>query len=312
MQWRGIALGLVCVVPASACATILGIDDGIPRDGGGSDVAADAPVEAAPPRCNPSAPFQTPVPLTALNTPGFEATPRLSPDELTVFFERLVMGDASSNSQIFMATRASSTGTFSPPSPVTELNAAGYNQEDPTLSPNALRVFFVSDRPGSLGLYDIWQADRDAATAPFTDIGLTPNVSSTQDDRQTYYVPGALYFTSTRGTNYHIYRAAELSGGFASPLQIIELASAGNDYLPTVTPDELRIYFASNRLDGGAGYQIWTSVRTSTSQPWPTPTLVSELASFGNSDPSWISADGCHLYLSSDQSGNEDMYFATK
>ena len=311
VQWRVLALGLVGTASVAACATILGIDDGIPRDGGNppADVATEVPVEAAPPRCDPTAPFQTPVPISELNTPALEAEARLLPDELSIYFERNIV-DA--GNQIFNATRATAPGTFSPPNPVTELNPVGFDQESPTLSPDALRIFFTSDQPGGLGAYDIWQADRDASTSPFTDIALTPNVSSTQDDRETYYVPGALYFTSTRGTNYHIYRAAELSGGFASPLQVTELASPGNDLNPTVTPDELRIYFASNRTDGGSSYQVWTSVRTTTSQPWPSPTLVSELASFVNGFPSWISADGCHLYLWGDASGNDDVYFSTK
>jgi Tol biopolymer transport system component len=307
MRWRLLALGLIAS-SVVACAAILGIDDGIPRDGGSDaalDVQADARVEAA--SCDLSAPFKAPVALSSLNTPAFEAQPRLLPDERTVFFERVVV-DAGTD--LFTAVRAVASASFGAPTPLTELDTPN-NEGDPTVSPDGLRIFFASDRPGGLGANDIWQAVRDAASSPFGIIALTPNVSSTQDELQTYYVPGALYFASNRSTTYHIYRAAELSGGFASPLLIPELASQTFDGCPVITTDELRIYFTSLRSDAGS-YQIWTSVRVTSSQPWPTPTLVSELASFGNAVPSWISPDGCRLYLSSDQSGNEDMYVASK
>jgi hypothetical protein len=294
----------------AACAAILGIDDGIPRDGG-TDVAADMlqpdVAKETAPACDLTAPFKTPVPLTSLNTPGFEAQPRLLPDERTVFFERSVV-DAGVD--LFMATRVSAAATFGAPTPITELNTAS-NEYDPSVSPDDLRIYFMSDRPGGLGFYDIWQAERDASTLPFGTIALTPNVSSTQDEAHTYYVPGALYFASNRSTTYHIYRAAELSGGFASPLLIAELASASYDGCPVVTPDELHIWFTSTRGDAGVD-QIWTSVRASSSQPWPTPTLVTELVGMGNAIPSWISPDGCRLYMSSDKSGSWDMYVASR
>jgi Tol biopolymer transport system component len=180
------------------------------------------------------------------------------------------------------------------------------------VSPDGLRAFFASDRTGGLGGLDIWQASRDAQTAPFDLVAPTANVSSTQNDNETYYVPGALYFASDRGTGGEdIYRAAENAGGFASPLLLPELASPAYDGFPVVSTDELRIYFGTTRADAGT-FQIYTATRSTPSATWGTPNVVSEFTSFGNTIPGWISNDGCRLYLSSDHGGDYDLYVATK
>jgi Tol biopolymer transport system component len=312
MGWRPLALGFGTFWVA-ACASILGIDDGIPRgaDGGDGAPLPEAHVDVQPeaqPACDPSAPFGTPVALSSLAAMAFQAQPRLLPAELAVYFERTVV-DAGND--LLTAQRAQADAAFGMATSIPELDTPS-NEEDPTLSPDGLRIFFTSDRPGGLGAYDIWQASRNATTDAFSTIALTANVSSTQDERHTYYVPGALYFASSRTSSYHIYRAAEQSGGFASPLLVAELSSSGFDYCPVVTTDELRIYFASDRGSDAGANQVWTSVRSSTAQPWPTPTPVSELDAFGSVIPSWISDDGCRLYISSDHSGTWDMYVTSK
>ncbi|HEY1957422.1 MAG TPA: hypothetical protein VGH28_17505 [Polyangiaceae bacterium] len=301
-------LVLAACFAVGGCADILGIDDGIARDGGGDASAVDATSDAPKGACNLASPFGTPAPLAALNTSAIEQHPRLSPDELTVTFQRVVV-DAGYD--LFTATRASVTASFMPPTPIAELDTPA-NEADLTVSPDGLRAFFSSDRAGGLGGYDIWQASRDASSSPWGDVAPTANVSSTQTDDTSYYVPGALYFSSTRGSGgADIYRASEQAGGFASPLLVAELSSSAGDAFPVVTTDELRIYFASTRADGGT-WQPYTATRATASAPWDAPTLVTELATFGNAIPAWISPDGCRLYLSSDHGGDYDLYVATK
>ena len=105
--------------------------------------------------------------------------------------------------------------------------------------------------------------------------------------------------------------APPAAGGFAAPLLVVDLSSPAADAYPVVSTDERLVYFASNRGDGGT-FQIYTSTRATASATWSTPSLVTELASFGNALPAWISPDACRLYLSSDQGGDYDMYVATK
>ena len=302
---------LVLTVFVAACADILGIDDGIPREGGAPDVSQDAPpdVDAGKGACNLASPFGTPIALGGVNTQAVEQHPRLSPDELTLYFQR-VDPDAG-DFDLFRATRGDAAAAFQSPSPISELDTPS-DEADLTVSPDGLRAFFGSNRANGLGAYDIWQAQRDAQSAPFDLVAPTANVSSTQNDHETYYVPGALYFASDRGTGGEdIYRAAEQAGGLASPLLVVELSSPAYDGFPVVSADELRIYFASSRGDGGA-LQPYTATRATKTAQWSTPTLVGELAGFGQAIPAWISPDGCRLYFSSNENGDYDLYVAAK
>ena len=307
MRWPFFALCASCV----ACAAILGIDDGIPRDGGAGDTAppldakAEADTQSGP--CNLALPFGAPVALGSLNTSFAEQQPRLSPDERTIWFQRT---STSSGFDLYVATRASATAQFDPPSPVGELDTTS-NEYDLTVSPDGMHAYFASDRAGGLGSNDVWQATRDAAAAPFDLVSLTPNVSSTQSDHATYYVPGALYLVSDRGSGGDdIYRASEQSGGFASPLIIPELASPAADGYVVVQTDELHVWFSSTR--GDAGFQMYEATRGTVNAPWSAPTVVAEFASFGQALPGWISPDGCRMYLASDKNGDFDLYVATK
>jgi Tol biopolymer transport system component len=314
MRWRACAASGALISIAFGCADILGIDDGIPRPGldvsvdAPFDAAGDAPADGPKAACNLASPFGTPVALGSLNTSAVEQHPRLSPDELDVTFQRNVV-DAGWD--LFAASRAEAGASFSPPAPIAELDTPN-NDVDLSESPDGLRAFFCSDRPGGLGGYDVWQASRAARTDPFGALAPIGNVNSTSNDHETYYVPGALYLVSNRGSGAEdIYRASEQSGGFASPLLIAELSSPAYDGYPVVTTDELSIYFASTRGDAGV-LQPYTATRATAAAPWDAPTLVTELAVYGNVLPGWISPDGCRFYFSSDENGDYDLFVASK
>ncbi len=69
---------------------------------------------------------------------------------------------------------------------------------------------------------------------------------------------------------------------------------------PTLTQDELEIYFSSQN---NGLFDIWTSTRTVANPTFAPPTLVNELSSSGNDLDPDVSLDGLVLYLSSDRSG---------
>jgi hypothetical protein len=65
-------------------------------------------------RCNPTAPFGAPVPLTNLNSPGNDAGAWLTADELTLYFASDRSGGVGSF-DIYVATRTSIDAVFSSP-----------------------------------------------------------------------------------------------------------------------------------------------------------------------------------------------------
>ncbi|HUS27052.1 MAG TPA: hypothetical protein VMZ53_01035 [Kofleriaceae bacterium] len=84
---------------------------------------------------------------------------------------------------------------------------------------------------------------------------------------------------------------------------------------PTLTADELEIYFDSGRVvTGGAGGDVWMATRASTADPFNTPTNVTELLSGSDDSTGDLSADGLRLYLSSDRrvTGDRDLYVSSR
>ena len=85
---------------------------------------------------------------------------------------------------------------------------------------------------------------------------------------------------------------------------------------PVLTPDELTLYFASNRKDlGGTGSaDIYIATRTSTSLKFGNIARIEELATAGEDVPTWISPDNCRLYTSyrPDQNSGTSLYVATR
>lgn len=79
-----------------------------------------------------------------------------------------------------------------------------------------------------------------------------------------------------------------------------------------VSADELHIYFG--RLIGGTNYDIYEASRSTTSDGFGEATPVPGLADpTYNELPSWISADGCELYLSTNMGvAGQDLYVATR
>lgn len=302
------------------CAAILGIDDGVPRtDAGTVDAAVEATPDVSVDRgpdvvvsttCKPAAPFTSIKPLTELNTTGDDQHPRLSPDEKTVVFQRQQPGFV-----VFTASRADRLSTFSAPVSIAEL-AVGGDAADPTLDSSGLRIVFASGRVGGVGSYDLWVATRTSVGSAFSAPTVLTGLNGTAIDHYPNFAgAGALYFSSVRPTGLgseDIYRSAVNGSVISAPVLVAGLSGAGYDAAPAVTPDELLAYVETSITDdAGTSSTIFVSSRASTAAPWPTPTVVAELRN-AESIPTWISADGCRLYFSSNRSGNWDLWVAER
>ena len=89
---------------------------------------------------------------------------------------------------------------------------------------------------------------------------------------------------------------------FSAPVLMTGLLDAGDEIQdPTLSPDELEIYFAS--LKNGT-YDIWHSTRVAIGAPWSPGVLVQELATTSADYEPDLSYDGLTLYFSSDRPDN--------
>lgn len=97
---------------------------------------------------------------------------------------------------------------------------------------------------------------------------------------------------------------------FDAPVAIAELDTTDQETVADVSPDELTLYFGSNRGTSG-GMHLFYATRTS-----PTAQFGARTALFTNGAyDDWsvaVTGDGLTAVLSSDRGGNDDLFVATR
>ena len=100
-----------------------------------------------------SDPFGSPVFLKNVNTGGPEWTPDISADGLTLFFMR-----NPGPPDIWASTRRTIDDDFGSPIRLPrQVNMPGYDNGIPNLSADGSSLYFLSNRPGGFGGWDLWQ-----------------------------------------------------------------------------------------------------------------------------------------------------------
>ncbi len=92
--------------------------------------------------------------------------------------------------------------------------------------------------------------------------------------------------------------------------------SSDEDYYPSVSYDNLSLYFYSTRQGGEGGSDIWVSTRTSPSDPWrEAENLGPSINSLANEAAPCLSADGLSFLFRSTRSrgfGSADIWLSTR
>ena len=304
-------------------------DSSTPNDGGVDGTAdaqldaiaeavSDAPTDAGV-ACNLSKPFDAPIAVSELNSIADDSVLQLTHDELTAYFVRAgADGGNYDTADIFTASRQATSQPFGSIGALSAINSSlGDFEPSPA---GDLTLFFSSDRAGTQGGGDLWVATRADALSPFGAVTALTTLNTTSNEGYAYALDDglALYFRSSRNGTDDIFRATRTSStpfsvDAATIFQSVNTVS--NEEAPVVSPDELTLYFASDRTDLGAkgGLDVMTATRTSTTQAFGNVTNVGELNTQENELPSWISADGCRLYMTRRANfGSGDIFVASK
>jgi len=277
MQWR-IALGLVAV----GC--------------GGDPATVDAPIDAGP-RCDPTAAFGAPELIANLSTDLEDATARLSPDELSVVFGRRT----GTSYDLWTSSRPSIDEPFAAPSLLTSVNSVN-NELWPALSPDGLVLMFDADRT-TPGTYRIWSSTRASTTAPFGPPAQRAELMA-GEIHANLPTDRAIYFTSAVRSGLgagDIWRAdINDTGVIGVPVALVGgVNTAADEVTPAVTADERQIFFRrTTGITPDLEDDIYTATRSTAQDGWGPSAAVPSLSMPGISEtPSWVSPDGCHLYL---------------
>jgi Tol biopolymer transport system component len=263
-----------------------------------------------------------------VNSASTDGCPSIAKSELTLFFASNRPGGYG-GLDIYVTQRDSRYDPWETPRNAgPTINGSG-NELCPTLAINGHHLFFVSDRPGGCGaqdLYVAWRRDKrnDFRWETTENLGCVVN-SPSNDFTPSLFEDEAtsetiVYFSSNRpggpgGTDIY-WSMLESSGTFGPANLDWALSTAADDQRPNVRKDGLEIFFDSNRpssLSGSA--DLWTSTRTSTTDPWAPPTNITPLNSAATEGRPSLSFDGQMLYFMSSRIGGYggiDLYRATR
>jgi hypothetical protein len=272
-----------------------GADTTAPTDQFVADTSdVDANTDAASPMCDVNKPFGAPTLISSLDNSGFVdgTSLRLSPDLLTGYFtQQVIEADGGYDlTHIYTATRTSPLGAFSTAVNLASLNSA-LGETHPSVTGDGLTIFFDESTNG------IEIATRTTTAAAFGTAAPLQNVNTgseaypfVRQDAQ------ALYFERSSD----LYRSTWTGSAFDVGTAVTELNTSASETYSTVTPDDLVIYFSSERTDGGAlgGFDIWVATRASSTEQFGSPHNVTEVNTAPNDEKAtFITSDRCSLYF---------------
>jgi hypothetical protein len=322
------------LLPAISCSSLLGLavscikdppadegqfPDARPAAFDSSPVTPDAPVADSGAACGPSHPFGAPTEVTELTLAGASSTQaRLSFDGRQVVFTKLPSDGGASS--LLIATRTDLTSPFQAPSDLVIPGFETAANASPSLTGDNRALYFQST---SASNPDILVATRTDAAGPFPSAATLPAIDTAQAEVGPYVLSdhSALYFGAARDPAGGVDAAGPLTVRiFRSPVATgfigpgVEINLGGVAFAPVVSPDELTIFFSSNRTGTVGVADVWTAHRANKTDSFGTPTNVAELNVAGaNQAPTFITADGCSLYLQSDRTGGSTkIYRATR
>lgn len=236
-----------------------------------------------------------------------DVAPCLSPDGLEMFLTSYV--DATSKYDVFHATRAGVSEPFSPPVPVTELGTTCDEYATSTrMTGDGLDVYLYRDcwngaavDPGRGGIF---VAHRPESGSTFeSDLPIAELNEAAYRELGPWISPDGLtlYYSSNRGGNMDIWSAVRDSdtASFGAPKNVdtININSSYAERYPSLSADQLRVVFISNRISGGTLWDLFEASRPDTASPFSSPVAVNYVnRSLGELTP-FLSPDGLELYF---------------
>ena len=210
-----------------------------------------------------------------VNSSGNDWGPSISADGLELYFHsRREGGLVGSNPypyDIWMTRRPARDGEWREPvnlgPPVNTPDADAF----PCISADGLSLYFISDRPGSLGENDIWVSTRATKDDNWGEpVNLGPVVNSTRDeigpaisaDGLTLFFSSGYPFTPRPGgfgrSDLWMTRRSNKDEPWEKPVNLgPTVNTTANEIRPNISADGSTLYFCSTRPGGAGNWDIW-------------------------------------------------------
>lgn len=201
--------------------------------------------------------------------------------------------------------------------PITIIGHTAHSFNDPMLSPDEKRLYYISNRPRNgekTGDYDIWYSERlsDGWSGP---INAGNNINSVKNE---YYISfasdGTMYYSSNKNAkdgmdhDYDIYASKEKNGIFQKPYRLgrtINTEAYEADVF--IAPDESYIIFCSIRPEGLGNGDLYISYKQENGEWSDAKNLKKPVNSEKHELCPWVTTDGKYFLYTSDQ----DIYWVS-
>lgn len=246
-----------------------------------------------PIRCDSKRPFGPFVPIAELQNLRTDFNPRLTADELTLYFLSDRVG-VENRLQIWTASRASRDARWENIHVVKELEDSAVQFSGVAVTADGNTLYYSRPKDTGRALYG---ARRPARGEPFSgqrelfdhpdwyefDLALSPSNEI------------IIAMGSRVGLAYELWSLRPpVVDDVNDPKRVFPNTIASLVSAPTISPDELELYFSTGTEEAT---QLYVARRATKDEPFGTPVAVSELDEPGRGEQAgWISPDNCRLY----------------
>ncbi len=217
-------------------------------------------------RATKADPWGTPVNLgPPVNSSAHDFTSSISADGLSLYFNSDRPGGYGGD-DIWMTTRETTEDDWGAPVNLGASVNSGANHRGPSISADALELYFHSSRPGGYGGRDIWVTTRTTTGDPWgepVNLGPIVNISS-EDLGPSISADGLLlFFGSNRPGGYGsadlwVTTWDTIDDEWGMPVNLgPPVNSSAEEYSPSISADGRTLYFTSDRPGGSGQRDLW-------------------------------------------------------
>lgn len=209
-----------------------------------------------------------------------------------------------------------SLAEWTEPVPVTEVNTE-YEEMPPFLSFDGLSLYFSRVRTDTFYYARLFEATREVPYGPFTSIYevLSPSYQHvfapwvSPDNLRMYYFAQK---ESPILWQLKVSGRASVNDPWPLGADISEINQLGRVHAPTLTADELIIFFDSPYIPGEGGYDLWMASRPDRNSPFGAVTNLAEINTADSEGGPYVTPDGLTLLFHSDRNGSFQIFRATR
>lgn len=219
--------------------------------------------------------WKTAIPLSdKINTRFNEGAQSISPDGMYLFFTGCNRPDGFGSCDLYVSHKNGNQWD-TPFNLGSVVNSSSWDSQ-PAVTPDGNTLYFVSNRPGGTGGYDIWKTTLNGEGEWSKPVNLGPDINTIYDENTPFIHPDGktLYFSSNgwpgMGSMDIFYSRAQADGKWGKPVNIGYPINTFNEESGLmVSPDGTEGYFSSIIRDGLGDMDIYRFKLPEAAKPLP-------------------------------------------